>query len=348
MGNGNSADIKRFASLFQGRRDAFGLMQRGSILTVRHPLSLLHYRLHLTGRRRLGIYPLLPNGSTSFLVLDFDGPDAERAARKVYDRAPHYGLPFAWEISKSRGIHLWLFFSETVSALDVRRIARGVLKDASVQAEIFPKQDDLPQNGLGNFIWLPLSGESVKGGRTLFVNPVFLKPYPDQWTYLAGIRRLLGQDVSEILRMMGFGLESLKERLPGKGNNGSLKIYQGDLLPCAQRMLEGVSAGCRDVSTFRLAIHFKSRGYTLEQAEEFLQTWNATRNSPPLEPGIITTKVRSAYNHGYTGYGCEDPLVIPFCEGSCLIKKKEFAGLMVAERGYDEKDNSNRKRQGRG
>ncbi|MCC6545364.1 MAG: primase C-terminal domain-containing protein, partial [Nitrospirae bacterium] len=223
-------------------------------------------------------------------------------------------------------------------------IARGVLKKASVQAEIFPKQDDLPQNGLGNFIWLPLSGESVKGGRTLFVNPVSLKPYPDQWTYLASSRRLSGQDVSEILRMKGLGMEILEGKSPGKGRNGSLKIYQGDLLPCAQRMLEGVSAGCRDVATFRLAIHLKSRGYTLQQAEELLQTWNATRNRPPLEAGIITVKVHSAYSHGYTGYGCEDPLVIPFCEGSCLIKKKEFAGLMVAERGYDEKDNSEEKR----
>lgn len=340
MGNGNSVDIKRFASLFKGRRDAFGLMQRGSILTVRHPLSLLHYRLHLQGRSRLGIYPLLPNGSTSFLVLDFDGPEAERAAQRVYDRAQHYGLPFAWEISKSRGMHLWLFFSEKVSARDARRIARGVLKKASVQAEIFPKQDDLPQNGLGNFIWLPLSGESVRGGRTLFVDPVSLKPYPDQWTYLAGIHRLSGQDVYDISKMEEFSIEKIEGKFPGKGNNSSLKIYQGDLLPCALRMLEGVSAGCRDVITFRLAIHLKSRGYTLEQAVELLQTWNATRNRPPLEAGIITVKVHSAYSHGYTGYGCEDPLVIPFCEGSCLIKKKEFAGLMVAERGHDEKDNS--------
>jgi len=342
--NGNSVDIKRFASLFQGRRDAFGLMQRGSILTVRHPLSLLHYRLHLAGKSRLGIYPLLSNGSTSFLVLDFDGPDAERAARKVYDRAQHYGLPFAWEISKSRGMHLWLFFSETVSARDARRIARGVLKKASVQAEIFPKQDSLSQNGLGNFIWLPLSGESVKDGRTLFVDPVSLKPYPDQWTYLAGIHRLSGQDVSEIIRMKGFGLETLEGKSPEKGRNGSLKIYQGDLLPCAQRMLEGVSEGCRDVATFRLVIHLKSRGYTLQQAEEFLQTWNATRNRPPLEPGIITIKVRSAYNHGYSGYGCEDPLIIPFCEGTCLIKKNETKELMVAERGYDGDENSEEKK----
>lgn len=207
-----------------------------------------------------------------------------------------------------------------------------MLKEASVKAEIFPKQDDLPQNGLGNFIWLPLSGESVKEGRTLFVDPVYLKPYPDQWTYLAGIHRLSGQDVSEIIRMKGFSLETLEGKSPGKGRNGSLKIYQGDLLPCARRMLDGVSEGCRDVAAFRLAIHLKSRGYSMEQAEGLLQIWNTARNRPPLEDRIITIKVRSAYNHGYTGYGCEDPLVIPFCEGSCLIKRKELMGLMVAER----------------
>ena len=218
-----------------------------------------------------------------------------------------------------------------------------MLKEASVQAEIFPKQDDLPQNGLGNFIWLPLSGESVKEGRTLFVDPVYLKPYPDQWTYLAGIHRLSGQDVSEIIRMKGLSLETLEGKSPGKGRDGSLKIYQGDLLPCARRMLEGVSEGCRDVTTFRLSIHLKSRGYPLEQAEKFLQTWNATRNRPPLDTRIITIKVRSAFSHGYSGYGCEDPLIIPFCEGYCLIKRKEHTGLMVAEGGYDGDENNEEK-----
>lgn len=269
------------------------------------------------------------------------------AARKVYDCARNYGLPFAWEISKSRGIHLWLFFSEPISARNARRIARTVLNEAKVRSEIFPKQDRLPQNGLGNFIWLPLSGESVKKGRTIFVDPVSLKPYPDQWTYLTDIHRLSGQDVSEILKMEEFSTETIEGKFSWKGNNGSPKIYQGDLLPCSRRMLEGVAEGCRDAVTFRLAVHLKSRGYTLEQAEKLLQTWNVTKNRPPLEPLIITTKVRSAYSHGYTGYGCEDPLIIPFCEGSCVIKKKGFIDLMVAERGsergYDGKDNSEEK-----
>lgn len=338
------ANIARFASLFQGRRDAFGLMQGGKIISLRRPLSLFHYRLHLHGRARLGIYPLLPDGSTRFLVLDFDGPDAEMAARKVYDKAQHYGLPFVWEISKSRGVHLWLFFSEPVSARDARRIAHTVLSETRVRSEIFPKQDNLPQKRLGNFIWLPLSGESIKGGRTVFVDMVYLKPYPDQWAYLTNIHRLSVQDVPEILKMGEFSIEKMEGKLPEKGNNGRPKIYQRDLLPCARKMLEGVGEGCRDVATFRLTVHLKSRGHTVGQAEKLLQTWNVTRNRPPLEPVIITTKVRSAYTHGYTGYGCEDPLIIPFCEESCQIKKKELTGLMVAERGYDRKENSEKKR----
>jgi hypothetical protein len=304
-------------------------MQKGKIFAVRRSLSLSHYRLHLEGKHRLGVYPLLPDGTTRFLAFDFDGPDAVQTARRVYAWAKPYGLPLAWEISKSRGIHLWLFFSEPVSAKDVRHVARIILDKAHARAEIFPKQDALPEKGLGNFIWLPLSGESQKQGRTLFVDPDSLKAYPDQGEYLAEIPRLSGRGLAEIARVKDF---HLNRKIQRKGASESLKTYQGDLLPCARRMLEGVNEGCRDVAAFRLAIHFKSRGDSMEEAERRLQEWNRTGNRPPLPPEVISLKVRSAYHRGYSGYGCEDPLIIPFCEETCPVKQKtDTTAVSVAE-----------------
>lgn len=139
---------RAFASLFHGRQDAFGLMQGEKIVAVRRPVSLLHYRLHLEGKLRLGIYPLLPDGTTRFLALDFDGPQAQQSAFEVFHCSRHYSLPLAWEISKSRGVHLLLFFSEPVLAQNARLVARMLLDEAGVQAEISPKQDALPEGGL--------------------------------------------------------------------------------------------------------------------------------------------------------------------------------------------------------
>jgi hypothetical protein len=112
---------------------------------------------------------------------------------------------------------------------------------------------------------------------------------------------------------------------------GKTRIFPGDLLPCAKRMLEGVEEGCRDMAAFRLAIHLKSRGYSIQEAERLLQEWNATKNRPPLPPAVITMKVRSAYLRGYSGYGCEDPLIIPFCDQACPIKQRMLAALVAAE-----------------
>lgn len=321
-------DLQHFASLFRGRRDAFGLMQDGKIAAVRRPVTLSHYRDHLKGRIRLGIYPLLSNGRISFLALDLDGPGAWEAARKVYHRARHFVLPFVWEVSKSGDVHLWLFFSEPVATRDARRVAGMLLEESGVRGEVFPKQDALPEGGLGNFIWLPLSGMSVKEGRTLFVDPLTHKPYRDQWEFLEQIPRVSASTITGIVEVNG-----LDDPVPTIPPDSEGRRSFSGLLPCARKMLEGVSEGCRDVVAFRLAVHLKANGYPFRKAEQYLQEWNATRNRPPLSPREITTKVRSAYLHGYSGYGCEDPLIIPFCEETCPVKQKMLTGQFVAEEG---------------
>jgi len=321
-----SAQVEAFASLFCGRRDVYGLMERGNFIAVHRTISLLHYRLHLEGKLRLGIYPLMSGGMIHFLVLDFDGPESWERAFEVFDGAVNFDLPFAWEISRSGDVHLWLFFSAPASARTARLVARMLLDEAGAKAEIFPKQDGLPEGGVGNSIMLPLSGELVKQGRTLFVEPIDLSPYPDQLMYLSRIGKVTPEKLDDLVELNG-----LKEDENIRFYRGKTRIFSGDLLPCAKRMLEGVKEGCRDVVAFRLAIHLKSRGCSFQEAELRLQEWNATKNRSPLAPNVITAKVRSAYQRGYSGYGCEDPLILPFCDASCPIKQKMLTATRVAE-----------------
>lgn len=323
-------DMRHFASLFRGRRDAFGLMREGKIAAVRHPVTLSHYWDHLKGRIRLGIYPLLSDGRISFLALDFDGPPAWEDAWKVFHRSGHFHLPFVWEVSKSGDVHLWLFFSEPVAARDARRVARMLLEESGVRAEIFPKQDTVPENGVGNFIWLPLSGASVGEGRTLFIDPERLEPWSDQDRFLSKIRMVSAEQLAQLGEMNNLEAMDHIGLLP----RGQGRTYLGHLLPCAEKMLKGVSKGCRDVVAFRLAVHLKSNGYTLERAEQLLQQWNVTKNIPPLLPREITAKVQSAYLRDYSGYGCEDPLIIPFCDEACPIKQKILTAPFASKEGY--------------
>jgi hypothetical protein len=322
--------VERFVSLFRGRQDAFGLLQGGKIMAVRRPLTLIQYRLHLAGKLRLGVYPLLPDGHTCFLALDFDGPGADCSARRVFERALHHGLSLAWEISKSRGVHLWLFFAEPVPARDARSLGRVLLDEAKASAEIFPKQDRLPAGGLGNFIWLPFSGESVRMSKTVFVDPMTGTPHADQWAYLHSIQGVpRGQIINMAKRII-----ALDER-PVQGSEPKPRVYVGVLLPCARAMLQGVAEGCRDVAAFRLAVHLKAGGASRARAEQALQRWDAARNRPPLGPAVIGMKVRSAYDRSYTSYGCEDPLVARFCDERCPVRRRALAVPRVSLGGVD-------------
>lgn len=323
-------DLERFAALFRGRSDAFGVLQAGRICAVRRPLSLVQYRLHLEGKLRLGIYPLVPGGHTHFLALDFDGPQAECAADAVFERASQHGLTLSREISKSRGVHLWLFFSEPVLARDTRVVALTLLAEAGVKAEIFPKQDLLPTDGWGNFIWLPLSGESVPQGKTVFVDPISHQPYADQWD---DVHRIQTVPPCEITALVRDARASPARPVP-EARDGQARIYHGDLLPCARAMMRGVAQGCRDVVAFRLAIHLKASGLPREKAEQILRRWDAKRNQPPLGLSTIREKVRSVYQRNYTSYGCEDPLIVPFCSEGCPVRQRN--GDAEWRRSHDE------------
>jgi superfamily II DNA or RNA helicase len=62
---------------------------------------------------------------------------------------------------------------------------------------LFPNQDTMPRGGFGNLIALPLQRGPRNDGNTVFLDPD-LNPWPNQWTFLARLRRLSPGDVEAI------------------------------------------------------------------------------------------------------------------------------------------------------
>jgi superfamily II DNA or RNA helicase len=62
---------------------------------------------------------------------------------------------------------------------------------------LFPNQDTMPRGGFGNLIALPLQRGPRNDGNTVFLDPD-LDPWPDQWAFLAGLRRLSPGEVEAI------------------------------------------------------------------------------------------------------------------------------------------------------
>ena len=172
------------------------------------PLDERAIEAHLRGSQAIGIYALRTDDSCIFLAADFDGDGWQVNVLGYKKAASRIGATVAVERSRSgNGAHAWIFFSEAVPAVLARRLGTILIAKASTERptmsldaydRLFPNQDSMPRGGFGNLIALPLAGGPRKYGNTLFLDDE-LKPYTDQWTFLATVPRYSREDLDRIL-----------------------------------------------------------------------------------------------------------------------------------------------------
>jgi superfamily II DNA or RNA helicase len=167
---------------------------------------------HLRGQQVIGIYPLLVDDSCRLLAIDLDGDSWRADTKLLVDVCRSLGVEPAVERSRSgNGAHVWFFFTDPVPAADARRLGFAILTGAmacgaAVGVEsydrLFPSQDVLPTGGFGNLIALPLQRSARQHGNTEFLDEQ-LNPYPDQWGYLASIRKITRDRLAELITDAG-------------------------------------------------------------------------------------------------------------------------------------------------
>lgn len=80
--------------------------------------------------------------------------------------------------------------------------------DLASYDRFFPSQDFMPKGSFGNLIALPLQGELASLGKTVFLDPTTMKPWPDQWAFLSSVCRMSPDAVvavAELLRDIDTG-----------------------------------------------------------------------------------------------------------------------------------------------
>jgi superfamily II DNA or RNA helicase/very-short-patch-repair endonuclease len=170
-----------------------------------------------------GIYPLLADDSCWFVAIDFDKSGWREDATACLDACRHLNLPAALERSRSgNGAHLWLFFEEPIAASLARRLASHVLTETMERRpevgldsydRLFPNQDMMPQGGFGNLIALPLQKAPRAQANSVFLNDD-LEPCPDQWSFLASVRKLVREQIEEAVQEAERRGRVLGVRLP--------------------------------------------------------------------------------------------------------------------------------------
>ena len=177
------------------------------------PLSDMVIYNHLAGDHTVGVYPLMEDDSCYFLAVDFDEAEWREDARAFMQSCDELGVPAALEISRSgKGAHAWVFFASRVSARDARRLGTAIISHTCARTRqlqltsydrLFPNQDTMPKGAFGNLIALPLQKAPREMGFSVFVN-ADLRPYPDQWGFLASIQPMAAFDIEPtILRATG-------------------------------------------------------------------------------------------------------------------------------------------------
>lgn len=180
---------------------------------------------HLLGEQFIGIYPLLQDNTSWFIVADFDKDSWVEESQRLIHACNESDVPVYMERSQSgNGGHIWIFFEQPYPAVKSRKILKFLLdqigstsifeKDSSFD-RLFPNQDMLSGKGLGNLIALPLNGQKLTQGNNCFVDPISLQPYPDQWAVLKDLKRVSIKQLDKILSSLPR--ETKKVQASGKG-----------------------------------------------------------------------------------------------------------------------------------
>ena len=173
---------------------------------------------HLAGEHTIGLYPLLEDDTCYFLAVDFDEADWRDDARAFVQSCERLGVPAALEISRSgNGAHVWVFFENRVSARDARRLGTANISYTCSHTRqlklksydrLFPNQDSMPKGGFGNLIALPLQKLPRENGCSVFVDTE-LRPYSDQWGFLASIQPMAAHDIEPTILQATGGVHPL-------------------------------------------------------------------------------------------------------------------------------------------
>jgi hypothetical protein len=315
-----SATLEDFSSLFSGLSRAHGEWRPsgkkdetgkslGEARTIKEDVTEEHYQAHLDGKIGLGVIPINSNSMCAFSVIDIDDYSASTSILSVIRRNHFPLVPFR---SKSGGLHLYLFFSTPEPAKESREILSMFVRLLLLPntTEIFPKQEHLDENSIGNWINIPY----------------FNSKDTDRFLYKEdGSPMTLEEATAHCVdnKVTISGLKSFFKALP-----------LSDAPPCLQGIYLRGHTNMRNHYLFSQAVYLKSKFG--EDFETKLMEINGALDSPLSIKEVNDTILNSLRKKDY-GYKCTEEPICSICDKQeCRKRKFGIISAEVPELNYEQ------------
>lgn len=186
MSDYDEETIKGFADLFRGGKVAIDTGEfrpwtnhDGTFIEAQGEEYETKIADHLQAEPAIGVYPLFAQDDGlkvywGCVDLDEGMQESYAHAKNIHQVLKQLDVQSWIERSRSKGFHLWVFFTQPMYARDVRTglLAACDLVEAPTK-EVNPKQVELSERGWGNGVRLPYAANRERGGYNEMDNPEY-------------------------------------------------------------------------------------------------------------------------------------------------------------------------------
>lgn len=302
--------MRKFHELFRGSETGRGYYgeikgaqatDRGKLTslarTIPEPATPELFELHLAGKKRLGIPPVMQDRTVAWFCIDVDFYQGEISYTDVAQAIVSCGLPLVMCRTKSGGAHLFCFLEEPIPAGKAIEIAKRFgekLELPSDHVDYFPKTAEVNNNFWVNMPYFGdachATGEDGQGNLSL-----------DEFLVFANDRIVSAVDLD------------IKKK-------EKVKKSKSDAPPCIDYMIEnGVEEGNRDLALCQFIVYAKRKWP--DEWEEKATEFNEDHINPPLRKDELRKTLKSNKAKDYN-YQCKAMKAI-FCDANAC-KKRAF------------------------
>lgn len=297
---------ERLASLFRGFPDAHGTYSdpvretkptgtkwgiHNSARTIRKPPTIELFERHLNGTYPLGIIPITAIGGCYWGGIDVD--DYSINPLDIIAKIDNNGYPLIPVLSKSGGLHLFIFLTEEQPATLVQSVLQNLAAKLGLAgSEIFPKQTEVlvERGDVGNWLCIPMLGTTFGGklSEQAAIKKTGAKLTIEEFLDLAERSRVTPEELKKY-----DAEDNRKRRIDGKKDSTSNeKSDFEDGPPCLQHLTsQGIPDGGRNNTLFMMGIYYARKNESTWEKE--LEDANRKYINPPLSSDEVVSVIRS-------------------------------------------------------